>query len=241
MAGFFYNLGRMVGPKVRKANWVFHSLTGSESDAIRAEYAVGHDLAKEFVEQAEMDQEPAILHLLGDLGTRLAGCVKQKERRFWFGGVRGNEINAFALPGGFIFVMRPLLELCRYDPDEVAFILGHEMGHVIKRHAIDRLMASSLIQGGARHLPVGGPLRAPIIHMATALLNQGYAQDDELEADAIGIKLVSAAGFDSQAAIRLFNRLRTIPTEAFTLCPYLSSHPPIDVRVRQIDRASGRA
>jgi len=236
MGGFFYNLGRKVGPNLRKANWVFRSLTGSEADAIQAEYAVGHDLAKDYVQQAPMDDDPAVLHLLGDVGTRLAACVKQKERRFWFGAVQANEVNAFALPGGFVFVMRPLLELCRFDPDEVAFILGHEMGHVIKRHAIDRLLASSLIQGGAKHLPVGGPLRAPIIHMATALLNQGYSQDDELEADELGVKLASAAGFDPAAAVRLFNRLRTIPTEVLTLTPFLSSHPPIDVRIRRIER-----
>jgi predicted Zn-dependent protease len=235
MGGFFYNLGKMVGPNLRKANWVFNSLTGSEADAVRAEHAVGRDLAQAFVQQAEIDQEPAVLALLGEVGQRLAACVKDRQRKFWFAAVRSNEINAFALPGGFIFVMRPLLALCQNNPNEVAFVLGHEMGHVIKRHAIDRLMANSLIQGGVRHLPVGGLLKAPVIHMATALLSQGYSQDMELDADLLGVKLAQAAGYDAGAAARLLNRLRTIPTEEWTLSSYLSSHPPIDVRIRQVE------
>jgi predicted Zn-dependent protease len=236
MGGFFYKLGKALGPKMRQASWVVNSLTGTEADAVRAEYGVGRDLAAAYLQQAEIDADPIVQQQVGDIGKRLADCVLDRERRFVFRAVRSREINAFALPGGFIFVMRPLLELCDWNRDDVAFILGHEMGHVIKRHAIERLMASSLIQGGVRHLPVGGPFKGPIIHMATALLSQGYSQDDELEADHLGVKLVLAAGFDAAAAVRVFNRLRTIPSEAWLLSSYLSSHPPVEVRIRNIER-----
>lgn len=236
MGGFFYNLGKKLGPKLRQANWVYRSVTGSEADAARAEHAVGRDLAQAFVQQTEIDADPMVQHLLDDVGNRLAACVKAPERRFVFRAVRANEFNAFALPGGFIFVMRPLLGFCACDPDEVAFILGHEMGHVIKRHAIERLMASSLISGAMTRLPAGGVLGAPVIHMATAMLNQGYSQDNELEADELGVKLMYAAGFDAAAAVRVLNRLRTIPTEAWLLSSYLSSHPPIEKRISRIER-----
>lgn len=235
MAGFFYNLGKKLGPKLRQANWVFHSVTGSEADAARAEYAVGRDLAQAFVQQAEIDSDPQVQHLLDEVGNRLAGCVKAPGRRFVFRAVRANEFNAFALPGGFIFVMRPLLGFCACNPDEIAFVLGHEMAHVIKRHVVDRLMASSLIHGGMSRLPAGGVLRAQVIHTATAMLNQGYSQDNELEADHLAVKLTRAAGFDAAAAGRVLNRLRTIPTEAWMLSGYLSSHPPVDVRIARIE------
>jgi len=236
MAKFFYNLGRMVGPNLRKANWLLNALTGSEADAIRAEYGVGKDLAQAFLQQAELDPDLEIRQRIETIGQRLVGCVKEKQHRFWFGVVRSNEINAYALPGGFIFLMRPLLELCQWNTDEIAFVLGHEMGHVLKRHAIDRLMANSLIRGGLAKLPVGGPLRGPLVQLATSLLSQGYSQDTELEADRLGAKLMHAAGFEVAAAARLLNRLRTVPTEAWTLSTYLSSHPPIDARVRAVER-----
>jgi predicted Zn-dependent protease len=72
--------------------------------------------------------------------------------------------------------------------------------------------------------------------MATAMLDQGYSQDTELDADRLGFKLAQAAGFDASAAVRLLNRLRTIPTEAWLLSSYLSSHPPVEARVQQIER-----
>lgn len=236
MAGFFYNLGRKVGPNLRKANWVLNSLTGTEADIIRAEQGVGRDLAQAYLQQVELDDRPEVRALLDDIGQQLAACLKEKQYRFWFAVVRSSEINAYAMPGGYIFVMRLLLEQCAWDRHEIAFLLGHEMAHVVRRHAMDRLMASSLIRGGLSRLPVGGALGTPIIRMATAMLDQGYSQDTELEADRLGFKLAQAAGFDPSAAIRLLNRLRTIPTEAWLLSTYLSSHPSVDVRVQQIER-----
>ena len=159
MANFFYNLGRLVGPKMRKAKWVVSDLTGTEADAIAAEYQVGRDLAQSFLQQLAMEPDPAVQTILDDLGGRLTNCLKNRQRRFQFFAARSPELNAFALPGGFIFVMRPLLEFCYWDRDELAFVLAHEMGHVIRRHSIERLMASSIVQAGVGRLPVGGVLR----------------------------------------------------------------------------------
>ncbi len=58
MSGLFYKLGKMVGPKVRKANWIWQSITATEADAIRAQYEVGLDLAGEFRDQLELETDP---------------------------------------------------------------------------------------------------------------------------------------------------------------------------------------
>jgi predicted Zn-dependent protease len=236
MANFFYNLGRLVGPNVRKANWVMRSLTGTEAEAIAAEEHVGRDLAAGFAQQAEMDRDPTVLALLEEIGNRLVACVRDQKRRFCFCAVRAPEVNAFAFPGGFIFVMRPLLEFCSWDRDELAFVLGHEMGHVMHRHAIHRLMANTIVSSGIGRLPVGGVLRTPVLQMAAALLSQGYSQDQELDADNLGIRLADAAGYEPEAAIRVLQRLRTVPAEAARLSSYFSSHPPGEVRVERIER-----
>src|SRR5262249_42463560 len=134
MAGFFYKLGRLLGPKVRQANWMVQSVTGSEADQVRAEEQVGRDLAQSFMQQLEADEDPAVHEILAAVGGRLVPCLKDKQRTFRIVAARSRELNAYALPGGYIFVMRPLLEFCQFDRDEIAFVLGHEMGHVIKRH-----------------------------------------------------------------------------------------------------------
>jgi predicted Zn-dependent protease len=236
MAGFFYNLGRKVGPKLRKANWVVRSLTGTEAEAVQAEYHVGRDLAAAYARQAEMDPDPTVTRLFEEIGNRLVACVRDPQRRFCFCAARAQEINAFAFPGGFIFVMRPLLEFCCWDRDEIAFVLAHEMGHVLHKHAINRMMTSSLVSSSLGSLPVGGVLRAPVLHLAATLLNQGYSQDQEFEADHLGAQLTWAAGFDVAGAIRLMRRLHTVPAQASHISSYFSSHPPVEVRVARLEQ-----
>jgi Zn-dependent protease with chaperone function len=235
MAGFFYKLGQMVGPQLRKADWLYRSLTGTEAEAIRAEFAVGRDLARAVVQQLETDPEPAAAHLLEQVRARLVACLINRQWQFTFRAVRSPEVNAFALPGGFVFVTRPLLEFCRWDPDEAAFVLGHEMAHVVLRHAINRLMASSAVRAALS--PAGGALRQPIAGLAATLLNQGYSQDQELEADRLAVRLARAAGFDAAAAARLLARLHALSGDLPVLGSYLSSHPPLEVRRGQVHRA----
>ena len=208
MGGFFRELGKLAGPKFRKAKWLFQSLTGTEADAIRAEFEMGRDLSQAFAQEMEVDSDPTVCRLLDELSGRLVSRVKNKQRRFAFHAVRAAEPNAFALPGGFIWVTRPLLELCGSNPDEVAFILGHEMGHVIRKHAIDRLMTSSVLNTALRAVPVGGFLRSQAGGILMGLLHQRYSQDQELDADQLGVRLARSAGFDAAAAIRLLDRLR---------------------------------
>jgi predicted Zn-dependent protease len=240
MGGFFYNLGRKIGPQLRKANWVYQSLTGTEAESIQAEHPVGRDLARAFLEQSELDADPAVAQLLGDLGGQLVNCVKNRQWPFHFLTVRSADVNAYALPGGFVFLTRPLLQLCQWDRDEIAFVLGHEMGHVLHRHAIDRVMASSVLSVTVgRVLPVGGVLRAPLGSVVATLLNRGYSQDQELAADEMGVRLAHCAGFDARGAVRLLSRLKGIDAGTGLLGSYFSSHPPTEVRVEQVRRLMG--
>jgi beta-barrel assembly-enhancing protease len=237
MASFFYRLGKMVGPQLRQANWVFRSLTDTEAEALRAENAVGRDLASALMQQMELDREPAVEALLVDLKYRLAQCLRNRQRRFQFLAVKVPEINAFALPGGFVFITRPLLEFCQWNQDELAFVLGHEMAHIVQGHVMDRLLANSMIRATLGRLtPVGGLLGQPIVGLAANLLNQGYSQDDELEADRIGLQLADRAGFDPMAAARLFVRLRSLGGDRSAMSGYFSAHPPLDVRIRHLTR-----
>ncbi len=238
MGGVFYNLGRKVGPKIRKARWVWQSVAGSEADALAVEQEVGRDLAAEIRRQLGCGQSPQTDRLLAEVGQRLAASVVDKARRFNFETVEGSEPNAFALPGGFIFVSRPLVELCRHDPDEVAFILSHEMGHVIRGHAMRRVMSNSAIAAASRAAPIRGLLAGWLHRVGVQFLESAYSQDLESEADRFGVRLATAAGYDPRACMRLLSRLARLnsPPQQFDLGGYFSSHPPFDVRISSINR-----
>jgi predicted Zn-dependent protease len=231
MAGFFFKLGRMIGPKMRQANWVYQSVAGSNAEMDAAEHAVGRDLAAGFIQQLAMDPDPDIAQLLNDIGARLAECFS-KNHHFTFRAIQGGQPNAFALPGGYVFITRPLMELCEWNADEIAFVLGHEMGHIVGRHAIERLMAGSLIQTGLSRVPAAGVL----VQVATSLLQQGYSQDQEFEADNMGVRLAHFSGFEASASVQALSRLGVLPPESWLGSSYFSSHPPVNVRIERLQR-----
>jgi len=233
-----YNLGRKIGPKVRKAKWIWQSMTGTEADAIKVENDVGRDLAHEIRIQLKPDPEPQIEQLLSKIGPRLAASVANRFRTFSFETVKGNEPNAFALPGGFIFITRSLVELCGANPDEVAFILGHEMAHVIRGHAMDRIISNTAISTAARITPARGLLSGWLQKVGVHFLESAYSQDLESEADKLGTRLAAAAKYDPNAATRLLSRLAklTRPPQKFYLGHYFSSHPAYKIRIQTINR-----
>jgi beta-barrel assembly-enhancing protease len=234
----FYNLGRQVGPHVRKAKWIWHSVQGNKNDAIQMETYVGRDLAAEVRDKLKSEQNPQIEAILNRIGCRLGQCVVNKLRSFNFELVAGAEPNAFALPGGFIFITQSLIELCHRDEDELAFILSHEMAHVIRGHAINRIISSSAIKvvsgasASTKLLPVW------LKKLSLQFLESAYSRQLEFGADEFGVYLAEAAGYNPQSAVRLLGRLAQLKTsESQTdIGRYFSSHPPFNDRISDINR-----
>ena len=236
MSSFFYKLGKMVGPHARKGRWLWQSLTGSEADKIQAEYEVGQDLAHEIRQQAGLAPKPKVSQLLNEIGTRLTAHVTNKQRTFKFDIVKGTECNAFALPGGFIFLTGSLVDLCEQKPDEIAFILGHEMAHVIRGHAMKRIVSSSAMAVASRATPTRNLLTVWLRKVGIQFFESAYSQDRELEADVFGARLTKAAGYDPDAPAQLLSRLAELSRTAknIDLGNYFSSHPSFAVRIQNL-------
>jgi len=109
-------------------------------------------------------------------------------------------VNAFALPGGPIFITEGLLGRLRTE-GELAGVLGHEIGHVIARHASERLAKQQLTQGLISAVVVGSGdyTSAQIAQLAGSMINMKYGRDDELESDALGVRIAFEAGYDPRA------------------------------------------
>jgi predicted Zn-dependent protease len=236
MAGLFYSLGRLLGPKVRKGQWIWESVAGSEADSLRAERQVGRDLAAAVRAETPPDADAAVRSLVGEVGARLARCVANKARRFDFEVLAGGEPNAFALPGGYVFITRSLVELCEMSPDELAFILGHEMAHVMRGHALDRILSQAALRMATRVAPSVGAVSAAVKGAGLKALAGAYSRDNELEADELGLRLADAAGFDPAAAQRLMQRLAALHGRAAEglMARYFGTHPAPADRARRM-------
>ncbi len=242
MSGLFYQLGKRAAPGILRARWMYRSLTGTESERIRAEYAVGCYLTYLHTREGNLDRDPDTVRWLNALARRLSRALVNRERRFQVRCTRGPEANAFALPGGFLFISRPLLDLCGFDTDETAFVLGHEMGHVVRGHAFNRIVTSEVARVLSRRLPpVGGPFRPLAERVIRSLVTQGYSRRQELEADRFAVRLTGVAGYRPEASIRLFERLCAHAGSREDAAPYLSSHPTFATRIRRIRNALDEA
>ena len=235
----FYRFGRMAGVKFRKAKWMWESVAGTEADAVRAEYGVGQEMAAAILEQAPCEPDAEVQAFLDPIGHQLAQSVQNNLHRFQVtAAAAGDHPTAFALPGGFIFIAPSLVELCNHDRNEMAFVLAHEMAHVIRRHAINRLLKGMAMSLAALATPGRGALVPWIRKVGLQWMERAHSRAQELEADELGALLMRAAGFDPAGAIRLLERFRDLDQtpDHFALGPYLSTHPDIEDRILNIRR-----
>lgn len=235
MKRFFHSLGKRAAPAALKTRWVYRSLTGTESEKIRAEYSMGCYLTYLHTREANLERDPEILEWLNSLAGRLSLTLVNRERKFQVRCLADREANAFALPGGFLFVSRALLDLCDFDRDEAAFILAHEMAHVVRSHSVNRLLTREVIQLLSRGSPLRGVLRPLLSRMISQLVTQGYSRRQEFEADRVAVQMSRVAGFDPEAAIRLFRRLRAQSEDPGAVAGYFSSHPSFAERIHRIE------
>lgn len=236
MDDLFYKLGQKTGSGLRKGRWVWSSLTGSEEEALAAEYQAGCDIALALDAQSPLDEDPECAELVARIGERLTRRLTNKQRRWRVAVTRSAEPNALALPGGFIYVSRGLLELCGRDEDEIACVVGHEMGHVVHGHAMERLTNEILSSAAAKAFRGPSSVLAQwILDTGVKLLGRAYSRDRELEADEFGARLAAAASYDPRGAIRAFERLRALqPDDAHPLSEYFATHPPLEERAAKL-------
>lgn len=199
--------------------------------AAREAEAVGVELA-----------EPAATRFLEEIVERLRQAAPERGFAFRVRIVDGDEVNAFALPGGQLVVFRGLLEKAT-EPEEVAGVLAHEMAHVLGRHGLKNLAHSlglglglRLVLGDAEGLlGLGG-------RVASAAARNDYSREQENEADAVGVELLLRAGMDPKGLVRFFELLAKEPgSELSGALNWLSTHPEHEERIERVHALIARA
>jgi len=151
-------------------------------------------------------------------------------------------INAFALPGGQVFITRALLDRLKTD-GQLAGVLGHEVGHVCARHSAEHIAKAKLTQGltGAAVLATYDPYdrnsgnKAAVAIMIGQLVNLKFSRDDELEADELGVRFMSEAGYDPRSMIDVMKILKEASGGGGS--DFFKTHPNPDQRVERIENA----
>lgn len=209
---------------------------------------IGAESAVAVATQMGIYDDPALTEYVTAVGERLVDVLQDDRFTFRFFVVDDPSPNAFALPGGFVFVTRGLLPLLQTE-DELAGVMAHEIIHVTERHGVRRsrrglfgalLQAPGQIVGGLVDPSVGALINAPIAG-ANKLVLASYSRDQEREADTKGIALLANAGYDPSQLSRFLGRMAgavALVTGEAEQRTMLRDHPVTADRVAYLDRGA---
>lgn len=193
------------------------------------------ELGRMAAEQIEKDlllvDDPLVLRYVDGLGQSLVRKSARPGIAYTFKVVNSPEINAFALPGGFIYVNRGLIEAADTE-DELGGVLAHEIAHVVARHGAQQAVRAGWVQTGLGVLGgwLGKGTSADLSRMAAQMVAAGvfmkFSREAEREADRIGAQLLVATGRQPQAMVSLFEKLAALEkTRPNVVQRFFASHP----------------
>ncbi|WP_070271013.1 M48 family metalloprotease [Duganella sp. HH101] len=213
------------------------------------ERKLGEEIMRDIRRDHDFLDDGPILEYLNNFGNSLVaarpGARGEANFDYFFFAVRDPQLNAFALPGGFIAVHSALL-LAAQSESELASVLGHEIGHVAQRHiarSIGQQKQDALIPLAAMILAAlaskaGGDAALGVFSAGQGLAIQrqlNFGRDAEREADRIGFQIMGAAGYDTSGMVAFFQRMQTATRNYSDLVPaYLQSHPLTTERIADI-------
>lgn len=212
--------------KINSGTDKFFGWLGGSQDK---EIALGRRLAMEVERQAKMVEDPLITEYVNRVGQNVV-LHSDAKVPFTIKVIDSDEVNAFALPGGFFFVNKGLI-LAAENEAELAGVMAHEIAHVAARHAMENQGKSALINYGAiAGMIFGGPIVGRVLYNTRGILaglaGLKFTRGAEMEADSLGVQYLYASGYDPTAMSTMFEKLASQnKKKAGSLSKLFSTHP----------------
>jgi predicted Zn-dependent protease len=213
--------------------------------SLEREMALGKQLAEEVTRQSKVQDDPLISEYVNRICQNLARTSDAKVP-ITCQIIEGESPNAFALPGGFIFVYTGLIKIAS-EEDELAAAIAHEIAHVAARHMTKQATKSTVLN--AASIPIGillgGGLGGYAARQGGGLaINSAFlhfTRADEIEADYLGVQYMYAAGYDPNGAISIFEKLESLQrTKPGTFGKIFSTHPMDADRINKTEKEIAR-
>ncbi|MDP3042187.1 MAG: M48 family metallopeptidase [Candidatus Omnitrophota bacterium] len=218
---------------------IFNPATGNRETLFidtQAEVTLGKGMARQISAEMKLLDDPVKRKRLEAIGNKIAAVSDRRDLSYHFNIVKDKEFNAFAIPGGMVYVNYGLMDAA--NDDELAAVLAHEVGHIAARHSVKRLQAVlgyQLISSVALGLSGQGQI-FQAVDVVFNVIVLGYSRKDEYLADKLGVKYAKAAGFNPRGMVTFFQKLKQEGKNTGPSLVFLSSHPPIDERIKQAEK-----
>ncbi len=201
------------------------------------EVSIGRSVAKDVESQNKVTDDQVLADYINGVGQKIAKVSDRTDIQYHFKVLESPEINAFACPGGFIYIYTGLLKTMDNEAQLVG-VLAHEIGHVVARHSVKRLQQVLGLQVLLSiALGESSELTQKAIGAGLVLIMQGYSRKNEFEADFNGAYYITRAGYHPQGMIQLFGKFKEMEKgrKDTALDQLLASHPPTADRIAKVE------
>ena len=226
----------------------YNILTGKENIAFiseEKEVRLGKRIAKQVEKEYELIQNPRVRDVVKEVGYRLVENCDRKGIVYHFEAIKRirdydkEEPNAFALPGGYIYINDKILNLIGEDnKDEIAAVLAHEISHIVLRHSVLRLQESMGLQALLIIIGTNAKDASTVgkSNLALILMMLAYTKEREREADRLAIKYMKNSGYNPRAIISLFEKIKEYQFSSSIKPYHVKTHPYMDERIELVER-----
>ncbi len=229
----FFLLFLMIGCSINPVTGKHELMLVSESQEI----AIGKKSDKEIVQEYGIYNNKILSDYVSTIGNKLLKYVHRKELKYHFRVLNSIQVNAFALPGGYVYITRGLLAYLNNEA-QLAGVLGHELGHINARHSAKQMTNAMLAQIGL----AAGMIAVPELKSFANLISEGvkllflkFSRDDENQADYLGVYYSSKAGYNSLEMANFFKTLKRLePPKNQSLPEWALTHPSPLHRVAKV-------
>jgi predicted Zn-dependent protease len=218
----------------------------------KRELEVGKEENDKLMEKAPIYKDARLQAYVEQVGQHLASISHRPELQYHFTIIDSPDINAFALPGGYVYINRGLLTLLTSE-DQLAAVLGHEIGHITARHAVQQQTAArtnnilATTAAVASVIATGTTVLGETANLFGGALISGYGRDMELEADGLGAEYLVKAGYDANAMVQVIEVLKNhedfmkkTSNRGPSYHGLFATHPRNDARLQQAVAASAQ-
>ena len=210
--------------------------------SVRDEIEIGQKAQQEIRQQTPEVRDAQVRHYVASLGSRLSAQATGADYPYTFSTADYGELNAFALPGGPVWINRGILAQAGNEA-QVAGVLAHEIAHVAQRHAAQQLTKGTVANGllGLLGAVLGDEgAGAAAARIAAGVTANGFmlkfSRDDEREADQEGVQIMQRAGFDTRGMLEFMQVLADQSGRSGGAAEFLSTHPAPASRVRELEQ-----
>lgn len=200
------------------------------------EVILGSNTAAALEQRYGVYRDEAAEKRLEKLGKEMVAVSGRTGLNYRFGILNTKEINALAVPGGWVYATRGLMTE-KLSDDELAFVMGHEVAHIAKRHGVRQLeQGIGLSLAFGLILDRSATTEALVSDLLQVLLVSGYSRDHEREADGMAVRYLLKTGHSPRGGVTFLKRLESLDkTKPSELSRWFATHPPTNERIRVLE------